>query len=47
MKDKFTKSFSLKFEFVSADNILRYINEIDIKKSSSGEISPAIIKLAK
>ena len=34
-------------EFVSADKILRYINEIDIKKSSSGEISPAIIKLAK
>ena len=26
---------------------MRYINEIDIKKSSSGEISPAIIKLAK
>ena len=46
-KDKFRKSFSFKFEFVSADKILRYINEIDIKKSSSGEISPAIIKLAK
>ena len=27
--------------------VLRYINEIDIKKSSSGEISPGIIKLAK
>ena len=27
--------------------ILRYINGIDIKKNSSGEISPAIIKLAK
>ena len=26
---------------------MRCINEIDIKKSSSGEISPAIIKLAK
>ena len=26
---------------------MRYINEIDTKKSSSGEISPAIIKLAK
>ena len=47
MKDKFRKSFSFKLEFVSADKILRYINEIDIKKSSSGEISPAIIKLAK
>ena len=47
IKIKFRKSFSFKFEFVSADKILRYINEIDIKKSSSGEISPAIIKLAK
>ena len=47
IKNKFRKSFSFKFEFVSADKILRYINEIDIKKSSSGEISPAIIKLAK
>ena len=26
---------------------MRYINKIDIKKSSSGEISPAIIRLAK
>ena len=26
---------------------MRCINEIDLKKSSSGEISPAIIKLAK
>ena len=47
IKDKFRNSFNFKFEFVSADIILRYINEIDIKKSSSGEISPAIIKLAK
>ena len=47
IKDKFRKSFNFKFEFASADKILRYINEIDIKKSSSGEISPAIIKLAK
>ena len=26
---------------------MRYLNEMDSKKSSSGEISPAIIKLAK
>ena len=32
IKDKFRKSFSFKFEFVSADKILRYINKIDIKK---------------
>ena len=47
IKDKFRNSFSFKFEFVSTDIVLRCINEIDIKKSSSGEISPAIIKLAK
>ena len=41
------KSFSFKFEFVSADKILRHINEIDIKKSSNREISPVIIKLVK
>ena len=38
---------NFKFEFVSADIVLRCINEIDIKKSSNGEMSPAIIKLAK
>ena len=32
IKNKFRKSFSFKFEFVSADKILRYINEIDIEK---------------
>ena len=47
IKDKFRNSFNFKFEFVSADIVLRGINAIDIKKSSSGEISPAIIKLPK
>ena len=47
IKDKIWKSFSFKFEFVSADKVLRYINEIDIKKSSSGELYLAIIKLVK
>ena len=32
---------------VSIYIVLRYPNEIYIKKGSSGEISPAIIKLAK
>ena len=44
-------SFNFKFEFVSTDirlyTVLRYTNEIDCKKGSGGEISPAIIKLAK
>ena len=47
VKNKFRNTFSFKFEFASTDIVLRCINEIDIKKSSSGEISPAIIKLAK
>ena len=47
IKDRFRNSFNFKFEFVSTDIFLTCINEIDIKKSSSGEISPAIIKLAK
>ena len=45
IKDKFRNSFNCNFEFVST--LLRWINEIDIKKSSSGEISPTIIKLGK
>ena len=40
-------SFNFKFEFVSTDIVFRYINEIDIKRSSNEEISPVIIKLAK
>ena len=47
IKDTFRNSFSFKFEFVSTDIVLRCINEINIKKSSIAEISPAIIKLAK
>ena len=47
IKDKLNNFFKLKFEFVSTDIVLRHINKIDIKKSSSREISPAIIKLAK
>ena len=47
IKDKFRNSFNFKFAFASTDIVLRYINETDIKKISSGEISPAIIKLAK
>ena len=45
IKEKFRNSFNCKFEFVSTD--MRCVNETEIKKSSSGEISPAIIKLAK
>ena len=47
VKGKFRNSYNFKSEFVSTDIVLRCIREIDIKKSSSGEISPAIIKLAK
>lgn len=47
MKDTFTNSFNFKFELASTDIVWRYINETDNKKSSSGKISPAIIKLPK
>ena len=47
IKDKFRNSFNFKYEFVSTDIVLRYINKIDSRKSSSGEIFPVIIKLAK
>ena len=47
VRDKFRNSFNFKFEFDSTDIVLRCINEIDIKKDSSGDISTAIIKLAK
>ena len=32
IQEKFRNSFNVKFEFVSTDIVLRYINEIDIKK---------------
>ena len=44
MPDKFRNHFNFKSEFVSTDIILRHRNEIDIKKSSSREISPAAVK---
>ena len=45
IKDKFKNYFDFKFEFVSTDIILKYINEIDSEKSSSAEIFLAIVKL--
>ena len=47
IKHKFRNSFNFKFEFVSTDIVVRYLNEDDNKKSSSGETSHAIIKSAK
>ena len=47
IKDKFRNSFNYKFEFVFTDIVLRYINEIDSKTSSSRETSSAIINSAK
>ena len=47
IKDKLRNSFNFKFKFVSTEIVLTCINETNIKKNSSGEISPAIIKLAK
>ena len=37
----------LKFEFVSSDQVLNYINDIDRNKSSGGDIPAKIIKMVK
>ena len=47
IKDKYENSFNFKFEIVSADQAKTFIDEIDCKKSSSGDIQAKIIKLAK
>ena len=47
IKDKYQQSFDFKFELVSTNEVLKYINEIDCNKSSSGHIVTKIIKMAK
>ena len=41
------QSFDFKLEFVSTNLVLKYINEINCNKSSSGGILTKIIKMAK
>ena len=44
---KYKKSFNLKTEFVSTNQVPKYINEIDCNKNSSGDIPAKLIKIAK
>ena len=47
IKDKYQISFNFKFELVSADQVIIFIDDIDCNKSSSGDIPAKIIKIAK
>ena len=47
IKDKYQNSFNFKFELVSTDQVIKFIDEIDCNKSSSGDIPAKIIKIAK
>ena len=45
--NKYQKSFNFKFEFVSRNQGLKYINEINCNKSLSGDIAAKMIKTCK
>ena len=47
IKDKYHSSFNFKFELVSADQVIKFIDEIDCNKSSSNDIPAKFIKIAK
>ena len=47
IKDEYQNSFNFKFELVSTDKVITFIDEIDCNKSSSGDIPMKIIKIAK
>ena len=47
INDKYQNSFNFKFELVSTDQVIKFIDEIDCNKSSSGDIPAKIIKIAK
>ena len=47
IKDEHQNSFNFRFELVSTDQVLKFIDEIDWKKNSSEDISAKIIKIAK
>ena len=46
-ESKYQNSFNLKFELVSIDQVIKFIDEIDFNKSSSGDIPAKIMKIAK
>ena len=43
IKDKYQNSFNFKSELVSTDQVIKFIDEIDCNKSSSGDIPAKII----
>ena len=47
IKHKYKNSFNFKSELVSTDQVIKFIDEIDCNKSSSGDIPAKIIKIAK
>ena len=47
IKDKYQTSFNFKFELVSTDQVIIFVDYIDCNKSSSGDIPAKIIKIAK
>ena len=47
IKDKYLNSFNFKFEPVSTDQVILFIDEIDCNKSSRGDIPAKTIKIAK
>ena len=47
IKDKYQNSFNFKFEPVSTDQVIKFIDEIDCNKISSGDIPAKIDKIAK
>ena len=47
IKDKYQNSFNFKFELVSNYQVIKFIDEIDCNKSSSGDIPTTFIKIAK
>ena len=47
VKDKYQNVFNFKFEPVSTDQVIKFIDEIDCNKSSSGDLPAKIIKIAK
>ena len=44
IKDKYQNSFNFKFELVSTDQVIKFIDEIDCNKSSSRDILAKIAK---
>ena len=47
IKDKYQQSLNSKFEFVSLNQVLKYISEIDCNKCTGGDITTKTTKIAK